>query len=180
MNQTTTVFLITLSLLFLGCDAKKEDVSNSCDINIEHNKTVTIQKLTEELTELRRVVKETGTPLCCQKYIEHVIEHGSAVLHMKAGVMDGGYAYGEDIKKIASYVLTFSNREPIYPQYLQEGNMLYNGNCGGCHGDDGKGLGGAYPDLTIPLFKGAEIRKENYIKKIMELENELLKVKHVQ
>lgn len=180
MNQTTTVVLITLSLLFLGCEMKKEPTQESCDIEENSNEVFNIKEAEQRLQEFKRVVKETGSAKCCQKYIEHVIEHGSDVLHMKAGMMDGGYAYGEDIKKIASYVLTLSHREPIYPKYLQDGNMLYNGNCGGCHGDDGKGLGGAYPDLTIPLFIGAKLRKENYIQKIIELERELLKVKNVQ
>ncbi len=180
MNQTAIVFLIALSLLFLGCDIKKELAQKSCDTEENSNKAFDIKEAEQQLQEFKRIVKETGSAKCCQKYIEHVIEHGSDVLHMKAGLMDGGYAYGEDIKKIASYVLTFSNRESIYPEHLQDGNMLYNGNCGGCHGDDGKGLGGAYPDLTIPLFIGAQLRKENYIQKIIELEHELLKAKNVQ
>ena len=32
-------------------------------------------------------------------------------------------------------------------------------NCGGCHGNDGKGLGGAFPDLTLKRYVGLEKRK---------------------
>ncbi len=176
MIKTFHIFII--AILFFGCTEKTDEVS--CNVEVDGDSFRTRDQLQDELQELKRVIKETGTAMCCQKYIEHVIKDGSDVLNMPSGVMDGGYSQGEDAKKIASYVLTLSGRKPIYPEYLQEGNMFYNGNCGGCHGDDGKGMGGAYPDLTIPLFKGAQIRKEKYISKIIELETKLKERKNVK
>jgi cytochrome c553 len=175
-----TIFLTLLLLLFSGCEHPIKQPEMTCSSNVQTTETLSRETMQTELKELKRIVKETGTAMCCQKYIEKVINEGSSVLNLPAGVMDAGYVAGEDVKKVASYVLTLSKREPIYAQYLQEGNMLYNGNCGGCHGDDGKGLGGAYPDLTLSLFEGAKLRKAAYINKIKALETELLKVKNVQ
>jgi hypothetical protein len=175
MRQIKITVIVSIVLLFLGCDTKKEAQTASC--KIQSQPTVDAAAMKRELQELKRVVKETGTARCCQRYIEQVIAQGSSVLQLPAGVMDAGYAQGDDIKKIASYVLTLSGRKALYPEFLQEGNMLFSGNCAGCHGDDGKGMNGAYPDLTLPLFRGAQLRKENYIEKIHRLER-LLKESH--
>ncbi len=180
MKVNLIILLTTIAILISGCDKKPEENGPECSIELKSEKILSPALSIEELNELKRVVKETGSAMCCQKYIEHVIEYGSDILKMPAGVMDAGYGYGEDMKKIASYVLTLGGKEPIYPEYLQEGNMFYNGNCGGCHGDDGKGLDGAYPDLTLPLFEGAKIRKERYISKIMKLEKKLKERKNVK
>jgi len=171
MRQIKTVLTVIVVFFLLGCDTKKETQMASC--KIQSQPALDIVAMKKELNELQRVVKETGSAQCCQRYIEQVIEQGSDVLHLPAGVMDAGYAQGEDIKKIASYVLILSGRKAIYPEFLQEGNMLFSGNCAGCHGDDGKGMNGSYPDLTLPLFKGAQLRKENYIEKIHRLQREL-------
>ncbi|MEA2110567.1 MAG: hypothetical protein U9P71_00820 [Campylobacterota bacterium] len=173
MKANLIILLTIIAIVISGCDKKPEENTPACSVELKNEKIFSPALTLSELNELKRVVKETGTAMCCQKYIEHVIENGSDVLKMPAGVMDAGYAQGEDVKKIASYVLSLGNKIPIYPEYLQEGNMFYNGNCGGCHGDDGKGMNGAYPDLTLPVFKGAKIRKERYISKIMKLEKEL-------
>jgi hypothetical protein len=180
MKQNAIIFLTSIVVLFLGCDHKGSQKSSGCSVSSKIEKKFNVQQVKAELQELKRVIKETGSSQCCQRYIEQVIEHGSSVLNLPAGVMDAGYAEGDDIKKIASYVLTLSGREAIYPEFLQEGNMLFSGNCAGCHGDDGKGMNGSYPDLTRSLFKGAQLRKENYIEKIYQLEKELKVSQHVK
>ena len=87
--------------------------------------------------------------------------------------MAAGYATPEDAEKIAAYVVTLSGKTPTHPEYVKEGNLYFNGNCGVCHGNDGKGLNGAYPDLTLPMLKGAKIRKETVKRKIEALRNKL-------
>ena len=172
------VLITLIAFGVIGCSDTPKEQTSRCDIEVEHNTTDGVADIERELAQLRDKVRHAGSPRCCQKYIEEVIAEGSNVLHLKAGPMDGGYASPEDAPKIASYVLTLSGREALYPHYVQEGNMLYNGNCGGCHGDDGKGLGGAYPDLTLPLFRGAQLRKEQYEEEIVRLEDELIKQRH--
>ena len=79
-------------------------------------------------------------------YIVHVINHGSSQLHFKKDeIMEGGYAPREDASGIACYVLTLAKEQCDYPS---EAAGYYSSICGGCHGDDGRGLGGTYPDLT--------------------------------
>ncbi len=172
MNHTL-LFITLIAFGTIGCSDTPKEQTPRCNTEIEHNTTRTITDIEHELVQLRDRVEHAGSPKCCQTYIEQVIAEGSDLLHLKSGPMDGGYATPEDAPKIASYVLTLSGREALYPHYVKEGNMLYNGNCGGCHGDDGKGLGGAYPDLTLPLFRGAQLRKEQYEEEIVRLENEL-------
>ena len=69
--------------------------------------------------------------------------------------MEGGFASEEDAPKIACYTLTLAGYTPTTP-CPTEAPMLYTGICGGCHGDDGKGLGGTYPDLTQKHLLGIQ------------------------
>ena len=134
-----------------------------------------MEEAKKELAELQRMVREAGTPKCTERYIELVINEGSDVLNLPAGPMDAGYSNREDAKKIAAYSVTLSGKQSPHPEYIPEGNMLYNGNCGGCHGNDGKGLGGAFPDLTLPMLEGVKIRKKKLEKKIKTLQERLEK-----
>jgi len=127
----------------------------------------------KELTRLQHQYDACGTVACCESYVEKVVREGSAVLDLPAGVMDAGYASPRDARKIAAYVMTLSGKTPTHPDYVIEGNLYFNGNCGGCHGDDGKGLNGAYPDLTLPLLKGAKLLKEKIAHDIKTLEAQL-------
>jgi len=83
-----------------------------------------------------------------QRYIVDVINHGSDQLHFKKEeVMEAGFAPKKDAKEIACYVMSLSGRACEKP-YVPEVVGLFTSNCGGCHGNDGKGLGGTYPNLT--------------------------------
>jgi len=97
-----------------------------------------------------------------KKYIIDVINHGSDTLGFKGGVMEGGYASKEDADKIACYVLELSGKKCPY-EYPADAAMFYTSICGGCHGNDGKGLGGNYPDLTRKKLLGIE-RREAFLK----------------
>lgn len=91
---------------------------------------------------------KTDTPESIERYITHVIVYGSDRLRFKPHeVMDPGFASKEDAPKIACYVLVLSgNKTP--ESCPKDAPMYYSSNCAGCHGDDGKGLNGTYPDLT--------------------------------
>ncbi len=94
-----------------------------------------------------------------QSYIVDVIDHGSSRLRFKPEeIMEGGFASPEDAPKIACYVRTLANEKCDFPS---DAPMYYSSNCAGCHGDDGKGLGGTYPDLTKhPLLGMRPLPKE--------------------
>jgi len=94
-----------------------------------------------------------------KQYIIHVINHGSEQFNFKGGIMDGGFALPDDAPKIACYVMEFSGKTCKTP-YEKNAPMFYTSNCAGCHGEDGKGLNGSYPDLTRENFLGIEKREE--------------------
>ena len=120
-------------------------------------------QLKNELSEIRGV-------RYAREYIINVINRGSSVLGFKGGVMEGGFASRDDAGKIASYVLTLSGKKPL-ESYPQDAQMFYTSNCGGCHGDDGKGLGGNYPDLTRETMLGIERRRESIEMQIRRIES---------
>ncbi len=169
------LLLILLILIFGGCEKKRVPVTASClDIHKTKSNDHSHASLRKELTRLQHQYEQCGTVECCEFYVEKVIAEGSAVLDLPAGVMDGGYSTPDDAKKISAYVMTLSGKAPTHPEYLEDGNLYYNGNCGGCHGDDGKGLGGAYPDLTLPLLEGAKLLKDEIAQDISTLKKQLL------
>jgi mono/diheme cytochrome c family protein len=104
-------------------------------------------------TELRR--GDPDDPETVYRYILHVINHGSNRLGFPGGVMEGGYVSEEDAPKIACYVTEMGGHSCPRP-VPKDAAMFYTSVCGGCHGNDGKGLHGAYPDLTRPRLLGIE------------------------
>ncbi len=112
-----------------------------------------------KLSHLESELARIDTAKYLKKYIIDVINHGSDTLGFKGGVMEGGYVSHEDSEKIACYVVELSGRKCQKP-YPKEAQMFFTSVCGGCHGDDGKGLGGNYPDLTRKKLLGIEKREE--------------------
>jgi len=106
--------------------------------------------------ELQRI----NTPAYTKSYIIDVINHGSTALHFKKDeVMEGGFASSKDAPMIACFVMSLSGESCGIP-YAKEAEMYFSSNCAGCHGTDGKGLNGTYPDLTRRPLLGIEKRKE--------------------
>jgi len=104
--------------------------------------------------ELSRI----DTPAYTKQYIVSVINHGSYDLGFVGGVMEGGYVSREDAPMIACYVVELSGKK--CPEgYPENAAMFFTSVCGGCHGNDGKGLGGIYPDLTRKMLLGIEKRE---------------------
>lgn len=90
-----------------------------------------------------------------ETYIEDIINHGSSQnLGFAYGDMEGGFADKEAAKKITAYVVTLSGKQPTHPEWVKEGRTFYISNCGGCHGEDGKGIHGTFPDLTRKTLLG--------------------------
>ena len=50
-------------------------------------------------------------------------------------------------------VMELSGTKAPHP-YPKEAEMFFSSVCAGCHGNDGKGLGGSYPDLTRKKLLG--------------------------
>jgi cytochrome c553 len=99
-------------------------------------------------------------------YIVNVINHGSSQLHFKKDeVMEEGFVSKEDAPKVACYVLTLSGKE-CKESYPEDAAMFFTSVCGGCHGNDGKGLGGTYPDLTRKTLLGIE-KRESFLKSML-------------
>jgi len=114
----------------------------------------TMHKSSHFKDELSRI----ETAKYAKRYIISVINHGSYDLGFPGGVMEGGYASREDAPKIACYVLGLSGKKCVDP-YPADAAMFFTSICGGCHGNDGKGLGGNYPDLTRKKLLGIEHRE---------------------
>ena len=88
------------------------------------------------------------------RYIIDVINHGSSKLHFKNNeIMEGGYISEEDAPKVACYVMELSGKK-CSQSYPLDAHLFFSSVCAGCHGEDGKGLHGAYPDLTRPTLRG--------------------------
>jgi len=119
---------------------------------------------------LQRQYEQMESVAFSERYIATVINEGSDVLNLPAGNMAAGYADPSDASKIAAYLITLSGRTPTHPEYVQEGNLYYAGNCSGCHGTDGKGHGGKYPDLTLRMMKGVQLKKAALKRRIEALE----------
>ncbi len=103
-------------------------------------------------TDLRQTPTSDRKYVDRKAYIIDVINHGSSRLHFKKNeIMEGGYVSKEDAPKVACYVLHLAKKECAYPH---EAEALFSSNCAGCHGNDGKGAGGVYPDLTRERLLG--------------------------
>jgi hypothetical protein len=96
-------------------------------------------------TKKLKVINDT------KSYIINVINNGSNQFDFKGGVMEGGYIPKEDADKVACFVLTLSGKECNYPK---DAHLFFTSSCAGCHGEDGKGLNGSYPDLTKDRLLG--------------------------
>lgn len=141
------------SVLLLGCEQKEEPKK---PLHVEPTPEVIIDTKEALMKELQTI--DTNEYL--EAYILYIINHGSnGSLGYRGGAMDAGIATKEDAPNIARYVLSLSGKKSSDDTKGQKAQMFYTSNCGGCHGNDGKGLNGAFPDLTQKSFKGIEKRK---------------------
>jgi cytochrome c553 len=143
------------ALFFLSCS---QSVEKKAELKETPKKVEmpSLQKLEEEYAAI-------DTIPYLEAYIERIIMVGSSGLGFASGEMQGGFAEVSDAEKIAHYVVTLSGKDCSDHEMAKKAQMYYTSNCGGCHGDDGKGQNGTFPDLTKSTLQGIEKRKE-YLK----------------
>ena len=120
----------------------------------------------EQKASYKKELQKLHNNTYMKQYIIHVINHGSEQFNFKGGIMEGGFALPADAPKIACYVMEFSDKKCETP-YEKNAAMFYTSNCAGCHGEDGKGINGTYPDLTRETFLGIE-KREAFLKAIIK------------
>lgn len=91
--------------------------------------------------------KELNNDEATIEYIKGVIINGSNHLGFQKGGMQGGFVPKSNAKDVACYVYELSGKKCKIP-YSKDAALLFSSNCAGCHGNDGKGLNGHYPNLT--------------------------------
>ena len=118
-------------------DVKKPDVVSKT--NIQHTAA-------QNMIHTNKIQFKIGTQKYTKQYITYIINHGSQNLHFKKDeVMEKGFVSPKDAPEVACYVMTLAGDKC---DYSYGAPMLYTSNCAGCHGNNGKGLHGTYPDLT--------------------------------
>ena len=149
-------FLSILIVLLYGLyNAKFRDSEKvESKIHTHYKEHIKVHKVPHYEDELSKINTDEYT----KAYIIKVINYGSTGLGFKGGEMEGGFAKPEDAEKIACYTMTLSGRKCSTP-YAEDAAMFYTSICGGCHGNEGKGLGGSYPDLTNAKMLGIEARE---------------------
>ena len=159
MQKYIPLLAILSVLLYALYNAKFRDAEKvETHIHKHYKEHIKTHKTTHYSDELSQINTDNYT----KDYIIKVINHGSAILDFKGGIMEGGFASTEDAEKIACHILTLSGKKCTTP-YAEDAAMFYTSICGGCHGNDGKGLGGTYPDLTRSKMLGIEMR-ESFLK----------------
>ncbi|BAF71629.1 hypothetical protein [Sulfurovum sp. NBC37-1] len=138
-----------------GQTSEAEEMTDSYRKHIQKHTTLHTE---EELAKIHTVGYTKA-------YITSVINHGSKQFDFPGGEMEAGFVSHKDAPKIACYVLSLSGQKCKEP-YPKDAAMFYTSVCGGCHGDDGKGLDGSYPDLTQKPLLGIE-KREEFLKSLL-------------
>ncbi|WP_309497983.1 hypothetical protein [Sulfurovum sp.] len=155
MQKGLPFLAILIVLIYALYNAKFRNVEKvDSKIHTHYKEHIQSHKTTHYQDELSRIHTDEYT----KQYIIKVINHGSDILNVKGGVMEGGFADPSDAEKVACYTMEFSGKKCSTP-YPQNAAMFYTSICGGCHGNDGKGLDGIYPDLTKTKMLGIEVRE---------------------
>ncbi len=149
------IILIVALSFWINMPAAKEETIHS------HEKSEDIEcPECREKDIKKRIALLRSTPYL-EKYIENIINRGSSQnLGFAYGEMQEGFADSDAAPKIAAYVVTLSGKSPSRPEWIKEGRIFYVSNCGGCHGEDGRGIHGTFPDLTRDPLLGIQRRIE--------------------
>ena len=154
MNKLIIV-LFLLAIAYGLYNAKQKE-SNSC-IECRKQENTGVGQ-TDKTTHFEHELSKIHTVAYLKEYIVSVINNGSSVLGFKGGVMEGGFVSKEDAPMIACYVVELSGKK-CPEDYPENAAMFFTSVCGGCHGNDGNGLSGTYPDLTRKTMLGIEKRE---------------------
>ncbi len=159
MQKIIPLIVTIIVLLYAVYNANFRDTPKTdTTTHIHYKEHIKTHKTTHYEDELSSINTDAYT----KDYIIKVINQGSNILDFKGGEMEGGFAAHDDAEKIACYVMEFSGKKCTTP-YPKNAAMFYTSICGGCHGNDGKGLGGTYPDLTKAKMLGIE-KRESFLK----------------
>ena len=157
MQEKLSYLAISIVLIYaiFNANLQNNKINNShkilqknspLDINSNSNK----EKFQKELLEIKK-------DFYVENYIINVIINGSNQFNFKGGIMEGGFASLNDAPKIACYVLKLSGKK--CSNSYDNSQLFYTSICGGCHGDNGKGLNGTYPDLTEKELLGVNYHR---------------------
>jgi len=148
-------------LLLLGCE--KEETITSKSLHVKPPvRALHVDEIKEELAKINTVPY-------IETYIEKIINEGSNQnLGFPTKTMDAGMAHAIDAQNIARYVMTLRAQKSTNDEEAKKAEIFYTSNCGGCHGNDAKGLNGTFPDLTIQTMLGIEKRREFLLSKLKD------------
>ncbi len=142
------LLIIAFISIFIGCEKKQDKV-----VEVSNKNTLQIESIKPAPTNPNSLEYE-------EYYIENIILNGSNQnLGFATKTMDAGIAHKMDAKNIARYVMLLRGKKSSDDIKAKKSAIFYTSNCGGCHGNDGKGLHGTFPDLTRPQLLG--IMKKN-------------------
>ena len=146
-------FLLAFFILFTGCE--KEKIETKKPLHVEPKpKALHVDDIKAELSQI-------DTVEYLERYIEKIINEGSNQdLGFPTKTMDASLAYAMDAQNIARHIMTLRNEKSSDDDCAKKATIFYTSNCGGCHGNDGKGLNGTFPDLTLKNMLGIIKRKE--------------------
>ena len=154
---------------FGGCDSKVEDVIE----DTQERTTISKETLQSRLIQINEELQSIGSVSHLESYIQNIIKNGSTGLGYPGGDMDAGIAAPQDAKDIARYVVTLTGQKSSDDEKADKAVLFYTSNCGGCHGNDGKGIDGNFPNLTKTPYKGVIRLKENLLKEKREIKERL-------
>jgi cytochrome c553 len=158
-------------MLFYGCE-NKEEIKTIEPLHVEPK----TKPLDVKIKEIEDELSKIDSLEYLENYIIDIINNGSnSNLGFSSKSMEGGYAYTTDAPNIARYVVTLSGKKSSDDTQGKKTAIFYSSNCGGCHGDDGKGLNGTFPDLTRPMLQGILKKKEFLQSKLATMKKELNK-----
>lgn len=81
--------------------------------------------------------------------IVNTVVNGAKGLNYPMGEMPAGLVDAETAKAVAAYVMAeiSEKKSTKNPELVETGKAMF-ATCAGCHGEDGKGMGGMAPDLS--------------------------------
>ncbi len=142
------------------------------DNKVEKSRAVTAEERGMDSAEsIKKELEEIDSALYLYNYIVDVINNGSNHLNFPGGEMEGGYASSADAPKIACFVIEHFQRQKC-PKDIdyKDAQMYYTSICGGCHGNDAKGINGNFPNLNrVPLL-GIKKRKSYLLQQLKIVE----------
>jgi hypothetical protein len=163
MQKSLPYLSVLFVLLYALYNAKFHQVKETTKrVNHTTKQNIQYKSKIQAQEELKKIKKSSYL----KQYIIDIINNGSNQFSFSGGEMEGGFASTKDAPKIACYVLTLSGKKCKDP-YPKDATMFYSSICAGCHGDDGKGLNGTYPDLTQNIFLGIK-KRELLLKSIIK------------